>query len=180
MSRIDLPGSIDGSYIATRVTELEHEVRRMRKTLRNAELRGTMNKTFADGYYLIPAGPSRGTAVASSASANTYGSYVEMRAAASSVALYVAGFSFGAAGGVTYGQIAIATGESGSESIVSETRLAVAPDKDDQVFGFYSFIFPIPVPANTRIAVKSADSLNSAISWYVSLHVINETDLLEL
>lgn len=180
MSRIDLPGAIDDSYIATRVTELEHEVRRMRRTLRDTELRGTMNKTFADGYYLIPAGPSRGTAVASSASADTYGSYVEMRAAASSVALYIAGFSFGAAAGLTYGQIAIATGESGSESVVSETRLAVARDANNQVFGFYPFIFPVPVPANTRIAIKSADNLAFATSWYVSLHVVNETNLLEL
>ena len=180
MSRIDLPGAVDDSYIATRVTELEHEVRRMRKTLRDTKLRGTMNKTFADGYYLIPAGPSRGTVVASSTSANTYGSYVEMRAAASSVALYIAGFSFGAAAGLTYGQIAIATGESGSESVVSETRLAVASDANDQVFGFYSFVFPVPVPANTRIAIKSADNLAFATSWYLSLHVVNETNLLEL
>ena len=183
MSRIDLPGAVDGNYIATRVTDLEHEVHRLRKTVRDLEIRGTMNKTFASGYYLIPAGPTRGTSVASSASADTYGSYVELRAASGSVALYIVGFTFNAqANGLDYGQISIATGGAGSESVVSESRIAVTRQDDGTASsaGTHTFVFPIPIPANTRIAVKTADDVASAVTWYITLHVIDETDILEL
>lgn len=183
MSTLDLPGAVDDTQIATRVTELEHEVKKMRRLLREQELRGTMNKTFASGYYMIPAGPTRGTSVTSSASADTYGSYTELRAASGSVAMFITGFTFGAqASGLDYGQIAIATGESGSEVVVSESRIAVTRPDDGAASsaGVYPFVFPIPVPANTRIAVKAADDVASGVTWYISLHVINETDLLEL
>lgn len=177
---IEFPGQSGDKNYEDRIWKLETEVRRLRKRAYREEQRGTMNKTFSTGYYLIPAGPTLGTSVTSSASANTYGSYVEMRAAAGSKAVYIAGFSFRASAGLDYGQVAIAVGASGSETVISETRLPVSPNADNDVFGFFPFVFPIPIADETRIACKVADDLASAITWKITLHVINQTDILEL
>lgn len=144
---------------------------------------GGSMKTSGGGYYLIPAGPAVGTGVSSSASANTYGSWTELRAASGN-ALYVVGIDVQPAndGGLDYIQIDIGTGGAGSETSVGESKLIVRLHTASSQWGTYriEFPFPIPVAASTRIACRTADDVASGLSHVLTLHVIDQADLVSI
>ena len=129
------------------------------------------------GYYLIPAGPTSGTTVTSSASADTYGSWTEMRAASGN-ALYIVGVMMRAHTNALYTQLDIGTGAAASETSVGETKLG----NDGAADGFQTMYFPYPiaVAANTRIACRTADEDALARNATVTLIVVDQADVTTL
>jgi hypothetical protein len=148
------------------------------------DLGGGGMKTSGGGYYLIPAGPAIGTSVTSSASANTYGSWTELRAASGN-ALYVVGIEIQVADAtnVDYVQVDIGTGGAGSETSVGEAKIIARRHTiSDQSWGTYKIElpYPIPVAASTRIACRTADDVASAYRHVLTLHVIDQADLVSI
>ena len=136
-------------------------------------------KTSGGGYYLLPAGPAIGSAVADSATDDTYGAWVEMRAAAGN-ALFIVGATIRAntAPGTTgdYAQLDIGTGAAASEVSIGEWYFPdIAIDSRN-----ITLPFPIPVAATTRIAVRVADSETIINTYQVTLHVIDQADLVAI
>ena len=140
---------------------------------------GVELKTSGGGYYLIPAGPAAGTAAVDSATDNTYGSWVEMRAAAGN-ALFIVGVTVRAntSPGTTgdYVQLDIGTGAAASETSVSELYFADIINGGQHI----ELPFPIPVAASTRIVVRVADSETVANTYEVTLQVIDQADLVSI
>lgn len=140
-------------------------------------------KTSGGGYYLIPAGPAAGTGVSSSASADTYGSWVEMRSASGN-ALYIVGIEVQVAddSSVDYVQVDIATGAAASESSVGEAKIIARRHTIGVQWGTYKIElpYPIPVAASTRIACRTADDVASALSHVLTLHVIDQADVVSI
>lgn len=147
------------------------------------DLGGGGLKTSGGGYYLIPAGPSIGTSVSSSASANTYGSWTEMRAASGN-ALYIVGIDVKPAddSSLDYIQIDIGTGGAGSETSVGEAKTIARLHTIGSQWGTYKIElpYPIPVAASTRIACRTADDVASALSHALTLHVIDQADVVSI
>lgn len=147
------------------------------------ELGGGGLKTSGGGYYLIPAGPAVGTGVSSSASANTYGSWTEMRAASGN-ALYIVGIEIQVAddNSVDYVQVDVGTGASASESSVGEAKIIARRHTISEQWGTYKieFAYPIPVAASTRIACRTADDVASSLSHVLTLHVIDQADVVSI
>ena len=141
-------------------------------------------KTSGGGYYLIPAGPSIGTVVTSSASADTYGSWTQMRAASGN-ALYIVGVEVRAApnDSITYTQVDLGTGGAGAETSVSEVKvIAHRAISSTRTYGAFKveLPYPIPVAASTRIAVRTADNVASALNHEITLHVIDQADVVSI
>ena len=138
-------------------------------------------KSSNNGQFTLPAMPAGGT-VATSGSANVYGSYAQMTASTNE-ADYIVGLMVTKTTGTSepiYVAIAIATGGSGSESIV---WTEVLPCLTNAVAGSqiaFRINFPVPVPiANaTRIAVKTADDVG-AIGWKVTLLLCKQADWID-
>lgn len=133
----------------------------------------------APGHFTIPTAPSAGTAVAQSASANTYGSYVALTASTPST-IYVVGIRVQATTVQvpTYLSVAIGTGGAGSETLVSTVDVAIpftAGAASTQIGAYQPIWPPISVGNATRVAVKTASSAASAISWNVALTVIAQS-----
>lgn len=147
------------------------------------ELGGGGLKTSGGGYYLIPAGPSIGTSVSSSASADTYGSWTQMRAASGN-ALYIVGIDVKPAddSSLDYIQIDIGTGGAGSETSVGEAKTIARLHTISSQWGTYKIElpYPIPVAASTRIACRTADDVASGLSHVLTLHVIDQADLVSI
>ncbi len=147
------------------------------------DLGGGGLKTSGGGYYLIPAGPSIGTSVSSSASANTYGSWTEMRSASGN-ALYIVGIDVKPAddSSLDYIQIDIGTGGAGSETSVGEAKTIARLHTIGSQWGTYKIElpYPIPVAASTRIAVRVADDIASALAHTLTLHVIDQADVVSI
>lgn len=177
----DFPTPDDGSIWYR--TDLDRFRGQVNGTTKNFLLEGDVGgsmKTSGGGYYLIPAGPSGGQTVSSSASADTYGSWVQLRSASGN-ALYITGVSIypANANGARYVQLDIGVGGASAEVSIGEWGGAMSRDIQ---FGStsYSFPFPIPVAANTRIACRIADNLASALNHTVTLHVIDQSDLVSM
>ena len=134
-------------------------------------------KVINGGYYLIPAGPGLGTTVTSSASADTYGSWTEMRSASGN-ALYIVGAIVRTNSNADYTQLDIGTGSAGAETSVSETKL-MTPSGASVAETVY-FTYPIAVAANTRIACRTADEDASARASDVTLIVVDQADVASL
>ena len=128
------------------------------------------------GYYLIPAGPATGTTVTSSSSADTYGSWTEMRAASGN-ALYIVGVMMRANASALYTQLDIGTGAAASETSVGETKLGNDGTASSGGFQTMYFPYPIAVAANTRIACRTADEDASARNANVTLIVVDQADV---
>ena len=147
------------------------------------DLGGGGLKTSGGGYYLIPAGPSIGTAVTSSASADTYGSWTQMRAASGN-ALYIVGLDVKPAdnSSLDYIQIDIGTGGAGSETSVGEAKTIARLHTNGSQWGTYKIElpYPIPVAASTRIACRTADDVASALGHVITLHVIDQADVVSI
>lgn len=153
---------------------------------RRASVSGS-KKTTGGGYFMIPAGPADGTSVAQSASANTYGSWVEM-IASTSAAIFVVGVLVqpvvAAQATRQYVQVDIGTGAGGAESSVGEAKFDLAAAVAGGGAGPWSaavppIIFPAPIPVaiSTRIACRTASDEASANDHQVSLICINQADL---
>lgn len=138
---------------------------------------GGSMKVTGGGYYLIPAGPSVGTTVTSSASADTYGSWTEMRAASGN-ALYIVGVSLSVTTSAAYTQLDIGTGAAASETSVSETKFR--SDENNDVDQTIYFPYPIAVAASTRIACRTADEDAIARNSTVTLIVVDQADVTTL
>ena len=149
-------------------------------------------KTSGGGYYLIPAGPAAGTTVASSASADTYGSWTELRSASGN-ALYIVGASvfIDDDSTLSYVQFDIGTGAAASESSVGEFKVSMNTHDSNpggsgevnnltRIGAEVTFAYPIPVAASTRIACRTGDSEASSLSHAITLHVIDQADLVSL
>lgn len=126
------------------------------------------------GYYLIPAGPSSGITVSSSTSADTYGSWTEMRAASGN-ALYIVGVTLRGDSNALYTQLDIGTGAAASETSVSEALFR--SDGNAAIDQTVYFPYPIAVAANTRIACRVADEDAAARSASVTLLVVDQADV---
>jgi len=131
-----------------------------------------------DGQYLIPAGPSAGTTVASAASANGYGSWVQMTASTAED-IYILAVSISPVVAThTYVQIDIATGAAASESSIGELHVGVATSGGDPLVmtTYLPLAIPLKVVSGTRIACRTADSSASALSHILTLHVVAVAD----
>lgn len=141
-----------------------------------------MLKTAGGGYFLIPTGPSGGTTVQSSASANTYGSWVEMSASAPAD-LFIVGVRLRPTGAtVTYVTLDIGTGAGGAESSIGEVPFGGFDGGADSGLQGYTVMFPfsVPVASGTRIAARVADDVASAINASVTLICINQADVVDM
>ncbi len=134
------------------------------------------------GYALLPAGPAVGTIV-TPGSANTYGSYTQMREATGNavyiVAVLIQNRQLVGSTSCTYVQVAIGTGTAASETQVSEVKIQ-APLANDQVTQqIVTLPFPIPVAASTRIAVKSAISSTDGTKYdtLITLMVVDQSNI---
>lgn len=141
---------------------------------------GSMKKTAGGGYFLIPAGPSIGTSVSSAASLDTYGSWTEATAS-TSAALYIVGVLpyIRTTLAHTYVQIDIGTGEAASESSIGEV-LGYSDETFDHGNSPIMLPFPIPVPAATRIAIRTAEDYSLAVTYKISLMCVDQSDLVDL
>ena len=141
-------------------------------------------KTSGGGYFLIPTGPSSGTTVADSATANTYGSWVEMSASAPAD-LYIVGVRLGYANvtaAVLYTQVDIGVGAAAAEASVGEIIFAGSDTGADSgtTVPTYTLPYPIPVASGARIACRTADNVASAHNYTVTLICINQADLVSI
>ena len=138
-------------------------------------------KTAGVGHFQIPTAPAVGTAVAQSASANTFGSYVQMTAS-TSAALYITGICITAtlsAQSPNYVAVNIGTGGAGSETTV-DTQVAGLPNVGTVTTSIFIPIEPpVPVANATRIACKTASDIASAISWKITLVCINQSNVVD-
>jgi hypothetical protein len=140
-------------------------------------------KSSSVGLFTIPAAPSIGVTVASPASANLY--TVAYVALASSSLLSSAAFLTRVSASVQssliprYLNVQIATGASGSESVVGQIQLNGNPQvtAGGVVSASADIWPPIPVAATTRIAAKTADNLVTSVSWDVSLQAITQSNV---
>lgn len=125
------------------------------------------------GYEPLPSTIGSGTNVVSGGSANTYGSYVQLRGATGN-AIYVVGVQL--ANGSALGgdcQLMIGTGGAGSETDVSE--IPVFQPGSGAVYPLI-LPYPIAVPAATRIAVKlAAEGASGSVE--VKLLVVDQVNL---
>lgn len=135
-------------------------------------------KTANDGQYIIPAGPSNGTTVASAAGADTYGSWVEMDASLSED-VYIIGAVINSPSALVYLVLDIGTGAAASETSIGEVPFGPQGANDEGTS--HVVIEPkIPVTSGTRLACRTADSSGSSISTTVRLWVIAQADVAEL
>ena len=131
-------------------------------------------ETAASGnYFMIPAGPSRGTSVASSTSADTYGSWVEVEAS-TAAAIWIVGVNLEASGAPAYVQIEIGTGA--TPTSVGEVK-ASGTTNTNGTSNYVPLLFPIPVPTTTSIDIRTADNEAIANGHWLSLFCINQSDV---
>jgi hypothetical protein len=139
-----------------------------------------MVKSSGAGPFTIPTAPSVGTAIAQSASANNFGSYVQTIASTAN-AIYITGVIVNLASGTnkpSYVNVQIGTGVAASEVTVGQIQIAgfQTSGVTGDVVGAIATIFPpIPVATSTRIALKTASDVASALAWNVSLQCINQS-----
>lgn len=148
-----------------------------------------MIKTSNNGQFTLPAMPAVGTTVTQSASANTYGSYVQMTAATSEddyiVGIVVSNALFSTAVVIPeYIALAIGVGSAASEVLVGTACISprgtyIGSGSTFNVGGVFHFAHPIPVASGARIAVKSASSVATAFQWKVTLLMAKQADLVD-
>ncbi len=136
--------------------------------------------TSAPGHYMIPAAPAVGTAVAQSASANTYGTIVSLGTSAAALfitGVYVEGIP--ATNLPTYLSVQLyitASTVVDTMNIPLDSSTGVAATQ----YACYKPIYPpVPVANATAILAATASSVASAISWKVTLEVINQSNVVD-
>lgn len=137
-------------------------------------------KTAGTGFYVLPDGLAGAGGATSSATANTYGSWSQLRAASGN-ALYIVGVSLweqGGGTGVNYVQVDLGVGGAGAEVSVGKAYFRVSQGGDQD--RIYTLPFPIPVAASARIACRVADNIASSYFHGVALHVVDQVDLVSI
>ena len=148
---------------------------------RQDPMSGSKKTASTGNYFLVPAGPAAGKALASSASANTYGAWVEMTAA-TSAAIFIVGYvlnTYSDATNMAYVQLDIGVGAGAAEVSVGEFYTSGPLDTagTDVAPVQVQMIYPIPVAASTRIAARIADAEAGANTALLTLLCINQSDL---
>lgn len=133
---------------------------------------------FLTGLDVLPAGPSLGTAVTSSASADTYGSYIQFIASASED-LYIVGITVNTndVGYVSYAQIAVAIGAAASEVVKAVINIPLTrgmlQEVGTKMYCGEKDIKPfLKIPSGSRVALKIADNIAGALGHSIVLHYI--------
>ena len=133
------------------------------------------------GQFFIPAGPTVGTSVASSGTANTYGSWVELEDVTGADLFIIGALVTTPSFSATYVQLDIGVGASGSESSVGEAvklaGVAGATQTTDLTYGASPVTPWIPVAANKRITCRTADNEATANAHPITLICINQSDV---
>lgn len=132
-------------------------------------------KTASGGYFLIPAGPTTGTTVASG-TANAYGLWVEMDAVVSADIYVVGVLQSAEVANRNYIQIGIGVGAFPSEVSVGEVKYGKHETGSGYMFQPLMFPFPVPIASGVRLSLRTADS-STAVSWILTLICINQADL---
>lgn len=140
----------------------------------------------AGAAFHIPAGPSSGTSVTTSATTDTYGNYVQL-IASTSAALYIVGVCLTASSSQSnssYAQVMLGTGAASSETNVGELSTTLISDGGSSIQGggYVPIWPPIPVAASTRIAAKAAATTVSSnvVTVKVKLYCINQADVVAM
>lgn len=140
-------------------------------------------KSSGNGTFAIPTLPALGTSVAQSASADTFGTYVQM-IASTAEADYITGlvFSLNSTAQPAYFAAQIGTGSGGAETLVGQVVSAAAYSdaNANQRLGGYIPIVPwIPIAASTRIAVATASNVASALAWRIHLVMQKQSEVVD-
>lgn len=138
-------------------------------------------KTANPGEYVIPTAPSSGISVSPSVSANTFGSYVQIRSASGN-ALYIVGVLI-----IFQGTLAlqfeyiIGTGGSGSETIVATGVVGASYDgtSGHNFNGNTIRITKVAVAASTRIAMKVSCEQSNDAGATVYLLCIDQSNVVD-
>jgi hypothetical protein len=123
--------------------------------------------------YVIPAGPSMGTAVVKSAAANTYGAWTQLLAEAAQD-IYITGFSLSVNNINSYLQIEIGIGAVVQEITVAifNTKQLHQPTTTIARSGNF-FILPfLKIPVGSRITARVAGSSSDADTISITLLVV--------
>ena len=135
-----------------------------------------MKKTSGGGYFALPAQPSVGTTVTSSASADTYGTNVEFDAS-TAAAIFVVGFTIHIGGSTTgYVAVDLRTGASTGTS-VGEWPINIDNANDHIPI---EYPYSIPIAAGTRLSVATADADAAGRGHIITLICILQSDLAAL
>lgn len=139
-------------------------------------------KSANAGPFTIPTAPSVGTTVAQNASANTFTAAYVQATASTSAALFITGVtvSLASTSKPLYCNVQIATGGSGSETVVGQVQFggfSTAGATGQQIGATIPIWPPIPVANATRIALKTASDVASALSWAVSLQCVAQANV---
>lgn len=119
--------------------------------------------------YGVDSGNSRGTAVAAHASAGTKGSWVQLVASTTYTTKMVLVQPALLSVGVAYAfRLDLAIGAGGSEQIIVPD-IGVSLDGVSYSAPVGGLIFPLSIPAGTRIAARTAEDTAGSASLYVSL-----------
>jgi hypothetical protein len=140
---------------------------------------GGMKKTIGAGFYTLPTAPSSGTTVASAASVDTYGSWVEMSASVAAD-LVIVGYRIQSGFNTAYVQLDIGTGAASSETSRGEALPLCTIDTSYSDGNQLLLPIPIGVSAGTRLVCRTADSHGTSLSHKVNLLVANEPDLADI
>jgi len=130
------------------------------------------------GTFLVPTGPAAGSTLTSSASANTYGAWVEMIAAAAAD-LYILGYiltAFSDPTNMSYVQLDIGIGAGASEVSKGEAYTSGVTDSTHDVAAVQSELPIISVLAGERVAARIADAEAGANTALLTLICINKSD----
>lgn len=140
-------------------------------------------KSSGNGPFAIPTLPALGTSVAQSASADTFGTYVQM-IASTGEADYITGlvFSLNSTSQPAYFAAQIGTGSGGAETLVGQCVSAAAysdANASQRLGGFIPIVPWIPIAASTRIAVATASNVASALAWRIHLVMQKQSEVVD-
>ena len=136
-------------------------------------------QTSGTGHFMIPTAPAVGTSCTSGAANVFTTTYVQL-IASTVAALYITGIytEKAAVSAATYIAVQLAVGGAGSETIIDQTY--VAQDTGSTVTRNYKPLFPpVPVPASSRISVKTADSVG-AQATLITLECIAQSNVVDM
>ena len=142
---------------------------------KDVTLGGNGLKTQAPGTYLLPDLTSTGYDADSSATAYTYGSWVEAIASVSEDLYVLAVLIDGTS--VVDGQLQIGVG-AGAAEVVQATLGFYSLDASSRET--FTFPFPVPIASGVRLALRVADEDAAARDWDVWLLCIAQSDLVSI
>ncbi len=168
-----VPAALEASFVQTNVRNWLSVTADALSTLKD-------QVSGANGPALYPAGPGLGTAVASSASANVFGAWVEFDAsAASDRIIHGVSIDRNAAGGEPeYVGVDVGVGAGGSEVSIGETRL----EREAGVVNlrnaeYLPFEVGLKVSTGERVSARTSDNKATPAGHVITLHYVLAGDL---